>query len=314
VVNSHLYVAWAHNEGLISLFSFTGSGLIRNDEIDHFANDGVNFSGSNIAVENVYIHDAVEVNPGLGDQFYGIRNTGVYQTALQSNVTISRIKLIESIDASQTFNAALSGFLNSNGDITNFTIYDVLCACTGNDQFGTGNIHNALIANNSLMGGGSLNALQGHGGTTGPAGYPPSNVRIVNNIAPAYETDNNVQSITADHNISTINGAFNTAWIYCNGLTAAQTKYDCTTLMPTPGSVIAAPSGTGPNNYSDGIGMTNEYTTVYGSGSFPMSPQPNWTPLSGSPAKTYGGATLIPPLTDYNGATFTPPYSIGALN
>jgi hypothetical protein len=274
----------------------------------------VNFEGNNVAVENLYIHDTVLWNPGLGDQYYGIRNVGVYQTALQSNITIARIKLIESIDTSQLFNAPLSGFLNSNGDITNFTIYDVLCACTGNDIFGTGNIHNALIANNSLMGTGSLNALQGHGGSTGPAGYPPSNVRIVNNIAPAYETDNNVQSIIADHNISTINGAFNTAWIYCNGLTAAQTKYDCTTLMPTPGSVIAAPVGTGPNNTADGIGMTNEYTSVYGSGSFPMSPQPDWTPLSGSPAKTVGGAVLIPPLTDYNGAAFTPPYSIGGLN
>jgi hypothetical protein len=256
----------------------------------------------------------VLTDPFSGDQFYGIRNVGVYQTALQSNVTIARIKMIESIDANQLFNAPLSGFLNSNGDITNFTIYDVLCACSGNDVFGTGNIHNALIANNSLMGTGSLNALQGHGGSTGPAGYPPSNVRIVNNIAPAYELSNNIQSISTDHNISTINGTFNTAWFYCNGLTAAQTKYDCTTLMPTPGSVIAAPAGTGQNNTADGIGMANEFTAVYGSGSFPMSPQPDWTPLPGSPAKTYGGAVLIPPLTDYNGATFTPPYSIGALN
>jgi hypothetical protein len=64
----------------------------------------------------------------------------------------------------------------------------------------------------------------------------------------------------------------------------------------------------------DGIGQANEFTAVYGSGSFPMSPQPDWTPLPGSPAKTYGGAVLIPPLTDYNGSTFTPPYSIGALN
>jgi hypothetical protein len=312
VVDSHFYVIAAHNEGAIH--DLANNALVQNDEIDHYANDAVNFEGNNVAVENLYIHDTVLWNPGLGDQYYGIRNVGVYQTALQSNITIARIKLIESIDTSQLFNAPLSGFLNSNGDITNFTIYDVLCACTGNDIFGTGNIHNALIANNSLMGTGSLNALQGHGGSTGPAGYPPSNVRIVNNIAPAYETDNNVQSIIADHNISTINGAFNTAWIYCNGLTAAQTKYDCTTLMPTPGSVIAAPVGTGPNNTADGIGMTNEYTSVYGSGSFPMSPQPDWTPLSGSPAKTVGGAVLIPPLTDYNGAAFTPPYSIGGLN
>jgi hypothetical protein len=118
--------------------------------------------------------------------------------------------------------------------------------------------------------------------------------------------------VTADHNV--ITGLGNYGFVYSpwgvNGVNRNLYFND----NPTIGSVTIASSVSGVENIHDGLGQTNEFTSVPTAGSFPMSPAPNWTPKSGSPARTYGGAALIPPISDFNGLSFSPPYSIGALN
>ena len=228
--------------------------------------------------------------------------------------------MIESVDPSQPFHALISFYLNSCGDITNEVILDNLIAASGPQGIGNGNVHNFLIANNSSMNDGSgqdpeISLSQAHCGSTGPYGTPPSGGFVVNNIAPIFNNPNQ-NGVQTYNNISAPSGTGYSTWTYLN-------NWNVQFLGPTPGSVITVPSISGQQNLIDGgVGgaspQANEFTTVACSTTaFPCSPQPNWEPLSGSPAKTTGGVVILVngvPLTDFNGNVFAPPYSIGALN
>jgi len=220
---------------------------------------------------------------------------------------MARNQMIESLDAGQTTaHAQMNGYLSSCGDITNFLAIDNLFAGTANNGFAPGAIHNALIANNSVMFQG-IDVSIPHCGSTGPEGFFPTNVRVTNNLAGFFTTYGN--AVLVDHNIAT--GPSGNVWVYnafgigtIGGLVFQSTTTNALTPLPA----------VGPNNLMDGNGPANEYTAVPTSFSPAMSPAPNFTPKVGSPAKTTGGSSLTPPITDFNGATFAPPYSIGGLN
>lgn len=310
VVNSHVYVVQGHNIGAISIWA--SNTLTQNNEIDHFATDAVEYAGSGVAVRYNYVHDSVLTQ--TFDQYFMVDNVQDQGNGHQSNVTLDHNKVIESIDASQLLNAHLGLYLSSKGDVTNFTAYDNLFAGNGGG-LEVGTTHNTLIANNSLMGG-TINVEQGHAGIlgtgTGPVGAPPSNVRITDNLSSQMGlSGSGIINLQADHNIVT--NATGNPWTY-------EYIYSVIFLGATPGALttVAAKatstcgcSDTGVANLMDGFGPTNEFTAVPTGGSFPMSPQPDWTPKGGSQAKTMGAAVLIPPILDYNGATNG---SIGALN
>jgi hypothetical protein len=306
VVNSHVFVTNEANAEAIQ--TLASDALVMNNQIDHVATGAIEFSGSNTAIIGNTANDFVEAD--IDDQNYALQNIAFGQddgaaTFPQSNIYIHGNKFIESIDSAQLFNAQMNGYLSSCGDITNQVITDNLIAGTGQSGIAPGNTHNALIANNSVM----LQGIQlniAHCGSTGPEGNQPSNARITNNIATTFITGGS--NVQADHNISAAASGF--SYVFSSSATNGNVVFQST----TPGSVTAAPAGTGANNLTDGIGPTNEFTAVPTSGSFPFSPQPNFTPLSGSPAATMGGAVLIPPLTDFNGNSFTAPFPIGGLN
>jgi hypothetical protein len=313
LVNSHIYEAGA--PGLSAVEGNASSMLIQGNQIDHILSPAINFWGSNTAIGYNNIHDFVD--NGIGNyQKYAIENQqNIYAnpSAYQSNVYIYNNIMKESVDAGQAFQSLVSFYLNSCGDVTNFVIWDNLAAGGGGTGIGTGNSHNFVVANNSIMGSGTgqdpeYNFAQGHCGTTGPKGIPPSNGWVFNNIGPGFNNSNSA-AIQAYHNIIASSAIYQN-FTYYNGWLPV---YD----GPTPGSVITVEAASGQQNLIDGgVGganpEANEYTAVPAANSFPMNPQPDWTPKAGSPAKTAGAVQLIPPLPDYNGVT--PNNSIGALN
>jgi hypothetical protein len=309
VVNSHVYNVQGHNIGAINMWA--SNTLTANDEIDHFATDAIEYAGSNVAIRLNYVHDSVFTQPG--DIYFMINNVQDQGNGHQSNITIDHNKVIESIDAAQLLNAPLGFYISSKGDITNFTAYDNLFAGTGGG-LETGTTHNTLITNNSLMPG-VINVQQGHAGIlgtgTGPVGAPPSYVRITNNIASQIAlAGSGLINIQADHNIVTNTTGNPWVYEYVYSTIFLPANAGALTTVAAEATALCGCSDTGVSNLMDGFGAGNEFTAV--ASGFPMSP-PNWTPLSGSPAATMGGAVLIPPLTDYNGLAFTQPYNIGAL-
>jgi hypothetical protein len=314
--SSHIYeVGFAGLAGGVE--GESSSLLVQGNEIDHVLAPAINFNSNSTAIGSNNIHDFVD--NGIGNyQHYAIQNTqnGIITPSLyQSNLYLYKNVMVESVDASQTLHSLVSFFLNSCGDITNVMIVDNKAASSGASGIGTGNMHNFLVINNSMMNDGSgqdpeINLTQAHCGSTGPYGNPPSGGFVINNIAPIFNNPNQ-NGVQTYNNIAAPTGTFYSVWTYLN-------VWQQVFVGPTAGSVITLPSISGQQNYIDGgVGGTSPqahvYTTVACSTTaFPCSPQPDWTPIN--EARTVGGVQLIPPITDFNGATFTPPYSIGALN
>jgi hypothetical protein len=317
IVNSHIYVTHWNGTGAINVQA--NNSLVQNNQLDHFSNSGITYDASNVAILGNYIYDAF--NSGEFDYKGAVLGLSLLGNLIpHQNIYVSLNEIVDDLDPALPSPPALQGIIASNGDWTNLVITRNLIASSGCGSIVTGNAHNGLIANNSIVDGGnsslqpgcvpSIDVLQAHGGTTGPQGLIPSNIRITGNITPymAFAGSN----VTADHNV--ITGLGNYGFVYSpwgvNGVNGNLYFND----NPTIGSVTIASSVSGVENIHDGLGQTNEFTSVPTAGSFPMSPAPNWTPKSGSPARTYGGAALIPPISDFNGLSFSPPYSIGALN
>jgi hypothetical protein len=321
VVNSHIYVVGQHGGSGISLFG--GHALAQNNEVDHFDANAISYLASNVAVLHNNIHDVFDA--GIGDNHSAVQGLSTFGNVItQSNIFVCCNKIIDQIDPTfTTIQTYLNGISAFTGDWENVVLINNLIATSACTGVNTGTAHDGLVANNSVIDGGrtalepggcalGIVAAQGHSGTTGNVGLTASNIRVMNNIAPTLVYGGiNVQ---ADHNIGTFAGyqyTYSTANGPCSsGVTSSGACYEAY----VPGSFVAADAVSGINNYKEGRGQGSQFTTVPTPGSFPMSPIPNFTPLSGSPAKTVGGATLIPPLTDFNGAVFTPPYSIGGLN
>lgn len=322
IVNSQVYGTHEHNGA--SIEALAGKALVQNNEVHHFATSAIFYLGNNALGRN-YVHDLVET--GEGDQHIALQEVaspifGATGANFVSNVFVFGNKAIESIDPLQKFQGALHGILNDNADITNLVITDNLIAGNGCSGIEMGNIHNALIANNSLMGACAfIKIVIAHGGSTGPEGLGPSNVTAVNNIAPNLTWAGvNVQFYDNIDTSTSGTGFVYSAWGGTGNLVFGFNNTG--SVVPASTAASAWCSGAGPfcamsageTNILDGLGASNEFTSVPASGSFPMSPQPNWTLKAGSPAKTMGGVSFLPPIPDYNGVTFAPPYSIGALN
>ena len=321
LVNSHVYEA--SDNGLFGAVEGQVSSLfVQGNEIDHFYPIGVDYQMSNTAIGHNYFHDFVQTSQG--SQLYAIYNfidASLDHTKNQSNIYVYNNKHIESVDPSQTLGQAQSSFfLNSTGDITNLIVWDNLVAASNECGVCPGNSHNYVVANNSVMhtsGGQSpeIEMAQAHAGAagygTGPVGNPPSNGWVYNNSGPIYNNANS-NVIQTYHNIAAPDGSGFTAWNYTDQ------NWQVVDLGATAGTVITLPAGSGQQNLMDGgVGggapQANEFTTVAcTTTAFPCSPQPNWTPLPGSPAATAGGVQS-PLLADYNGVPFSAPYSIGAL-
>lgn len=312
LVNSHVYEVSRSGFGAVE--GESASILIQGNEIDHMFPTGIKFNQSNVAIGHNYVHDFVEAS--LGDPHYAVVNGqsgGLTPSLFQSNVYIYNNKMLESVDSGQTFQSAASFYLNTGGDITNFVAWDNLGAGGGSCAICTGNSHDFLVANNSFMFSGTgqnpnMNLSQEHNGGTGPIGLPPSNGWVFNNIANQFNNVNG-SGVQTYHNIAAPGATGFAVWVYTQ-------DWAQVFASPTPGSVTTLSSISGQQNLLDGgIGggapQANEFTAVPAANSFPMSPQPDWTPKTGSSAKTAGAIVTIPAIPDYNGITNN---SIGALN
>jgi hypothetical protein len=321
VINVH--VSGIHFKGSGAITVVANSMLVQNDEVDHFTAQGIQYNATGVAILGNYVHDVYNDNydGDLFDYKGAIQGIGAFPTLIrQHNIYIARNLITDGVDRLlPTPAAALQGIESTVGDWTNVVIIDNKIASSGCGALLTGNVHNALVANNSIIDGGdsslqpgcvpSLTVAQAHGGGTGPANLFPSNVRISNNLVPSlYFTGSNVQ---ADHNIQT--GLTGAGFIYSPWGIPAGNAPGLIYTGPVIGSVNPAPAAAGVTNLLDGLGAANEFTAVPVPASHPLAPL-NWALLPGSPAKTSGGASFIPPITDFNRAAFAPPYSIGALN
>jgi hypothetical protein len=319
LVNSHVYEVSLNGlfgavEGEVS------SLLVQGNEIDHFYPIGVNFMGNNVAIGKNNFHDFIQTSQG--SQQYAIFtfvDASLDHSKNQSNVYLYDNIGIENTDANllATFQGAMSFYLNSTSDITNFVAWGNLMSGGGSCAICPGNVHNAIIASNSSMYSGTgqqplMNFTQAHAGAggfgTGPVGNAPSNVWAFNNIANQFAFAQG--SVQGYYNIAAPATTGYANFVYRDG-------WNIQFFSPTPGSVVTVPAASGVQNLDDGgVGgadpQTNEFTSVPVAGSWPELPLPNFIPKVGSPAKSVGAIHLVPELPDYNGVT--PNNSIGALN
>jgi hypothetical protein len=334
IVNSHVFVV--RDPSNAAIFLGADDSLAQNNQVDYVSNSGIGYQASGVAILGNTVQNIF--NAGYGDSKAGVQGYSFNGAGVAfSNITISRNKITQDIDAALPPPPSFNGIVAYVGDWTNVSIYDNLIASSGNWSINAGNVHNGIIANNSTIDGkntaeenGQVLQLfvgQSDQGTAGHSGLISSNVRVTNNIAPTFQIfGSNVQ---ADNNIATSTYTGIGIWLfsyyggfgniaYAEATPGTITNAPNAPLIPgapglPPTATVAGPA-IGTTNYLDGLDQQDVFTAVPMAGSVPMSPAPNWAPVSGSLALTLGGATLVPPFTDFNGTPFSgPPYVIGAL-
>jgi hypothetical protein len=296
MTNSHIYVTHEQGGGAVQLFA--NSSLFMNNEIDHFANDAIDYGASNLAIVHNNMHDVVQVNDGDHlDAIQGSLPNG--GEAPEVNIYIAYNWIENQPDPALPLPAYLQGIDAFDGDWTNVVVVNneiQTSSCWGIVE---GSVHNGIIANNSVIDG--LVAVDEPGCVpevqvdNSHEGAPANNVRIFNNIAPNFGYWG--AGVTADHNVATT--ITQAQFVYADA--AGNNVFE----GPALGQVTPASALSGVGNVKDGMTPAGsyEFVAIPVAGSFPSAPLANFTLLPNAPARTAGTALGAPP-TDFNGAPF----------
>jgi hypothetical protein len=278
VTNSHV---WGTNQN-IALFA--NNSLAQNNESDHFADDGMDYGASNIAIINALIHDSVDMGNGAHrDGIQGEEPSGPNPAATpgvqpESGIYLTRNTVIAGpTDPANPFPSYIQTIDAYDGDWTNVLAENnivVGSSCHGIDEE---SIHNGAILNNTVLDTGIAAFDSGCDPqiivTTSHEGGESNNVLISGNIAPGVNFDGN--DLTTSNNV--VYGAEVPAFHFC--LTAPNSA--CTAPggeSVTAGVVAAAQTPTA--NVLDGKGAANEFTSIV--------PPYNLALLAGAPGLTAG--------------------------
>jgi len=179
--------------------------LFSGNEIDHFGDDGIDYSASNILIAKNYIHDDLDL--GNGAHMDGMQGyPGAY-----TNVVIDSNRVIRQTNPNLPFPTYLMAIDAFDGDWTNLTVTNnvvVTSSCWG---IGFASVHGGKIVNNTVLDDGSAFTKNAAGKVVCHPGIGVSDkthqgsssndVIIRNNIASAlgiYDLD---PDMTMDHNI-----------------------------------------------------------------------------------------------------------------
>ena len=137
----------------------TGAGLLANqllfsnNQIDHFGDDGLDYGANNLAITHNNIHDNLDIGDGNHEDamqgVIGIPTPGVTENNFQ-NILIDSNLIVRQTDPELAFPTYLQGIDAFNSAWTNVTVTNnvvITSACWGIHYV---NIHNSLIANNTL--------------------------------------------------------------------------------------------------------------------------------------------------------------------
>ena len=179
--------------------------LFSGNEIDHFGDDGIDYSASNILIARNYIHDDLDL--GNGAHMDGMQGyPGAY-----TNVVIDSNRVIRQTDPNLPFPTYLMAIDAFDGDWTNLTVTNnvvVTGSCWG---IGFASVHGGKIINNTVVDDGSAFTKNAAGKVVCHPGIGVSDkthqgsssndVIIRNNIANALGVYGEDPNMTMDHNI-----------------------------------------------------------------------------------------------------------------
>jgi Right handed beta helix region len=179
--------------------------LFSGNEIDHFGDDGIDYSASNILIARNYIHDDLDLANGAhmdGMQGY----PGAY-----ANVVIDSNRVIRQTDPNLPFPTYLMAIDAFDGDWTNLTVTNnvvVTSSCWG---IGFASVHGGKIVNNTVLDDGSAFTKNATGKVVCRPGISVSDkthqgsssndVIIRNNIANGLGIYDEDPNMTMDHNV-----------------------------------------------------------------------------------------------------------------
>lgn len=274
---------------------FADNSLVQNNEIDHFSDDGLDYGASNIAILRNNIHDNQSNGDGSHeDAIQGQEPSGPNPPGLayqpEVNIWIAYNRVSRKDDPALTFETYLQGIDEFDGDWTNVIVEGnqvVTSSCWG--VMGE-SVHNGLFANNSVIDTGIAADEPGCTpeiavGALSHEGLASTNVLVVNNIGPSIGLSYFLGG-TLSHNIAT--GPTQPSFVTQNAAGAYTFE----------GWAVGAvtPSATGNGNLRDGLGQTNEFTSVVAPFDFTLKPS--------APAMTAGTASGGP-VTDAKGALYS---------
>jgi hypothetical protein len=215
---------------------FANNILFDHNEIDHAAEDMLDFGGNNLIITHVREHDGVTAgdgnhNDGMQGQAgalsiaalnAGVKYNQFMNVLIDSNTVIRRTDPNLSLPSPQ----GLQGIDAFDADWTNITVTNnvvISRTCWG---ISFASVHNGLFANNTVVDDGDTFVVEPNCtstfavGNNSHQGTATSNTRISNNLADTFELAVNATTgVTADHNVALnfyqgFQGYINGVWSY----------------------------------------------------------------------------------------------------
>lgn len=210
VTNSHIFNVRA-GAGL-----YANNSLFSGNTIDHFGDDGIDYSANDIAITHNSVHDNFSIGDGNHeDGMQGVIGPIAAGVPVNhySNILIDSNSVIRQTDPKIAFPTYLQGIDAFDADWTNVTVTNnvvVTGACQG---IALSSIHSSLIAGNTVMNdpnfvsAGCTAAIE-VGGLT-HEGTASTNVRVTSNLANKFSIQaQGDTAVTYDNNVATTAGAF----------------------------------------------------------------------------------------------------------
>jgi hypothetical protein len=272
--------------------------IFSNNQIDHFADDGIDFAASNLAITRNDLHDNLDIGDGNHEDamqgVIGFLAPGATVNRFQ-NVLIDSNLVIRQTDPELSFPTYLQGIDAFDSDWTNVTVTNnvvITSACWGIDF---SSIHNGLIANNTVVEDG-LVATPGctasvSVGDKTHEGSSSSNTVVRNNLASRLSVYNLDSGVVADHNVAMCCASPESTW-YVNGVVQ---------FIGKPGTYTNG-------NIIDSGGAKSEFLNFN-----PSTLTYNVMLKSGAQAIGAGTATGAPTV-DILGVARAAPYAVGAYS
>jgi hypothetical protein len=274
----------------------SNSSLFSNNVIDHFGDDGIDYSASNLAITHNTLHDNLDIGDGNHEDAMqgtiGLLAGGVALNTFQ-NLLIDSNLIVRQTDPRLAFPTYLQGIDAFDADWTNVTVTNnvvVTSACQG---ISFASIHNGLIANNTVVADGLVSspgcaAPINVGGAT-HEGQLSTNTVVRNNLSSQLNVDTRNSGVIMDHNVAMCCTGPEISW-YVGGVV----------------QYLAAPGTYANGNIIDTGGAKGEFLNFN-----PSTLTYTVMLKSGSQAITAGTAAGAPTI-DIAGYARTTPFPVGA--
>ena len=280
------------------------NSVFSNNEINYFADDGLDYAASNLRLTHNYIHNSFSTANGIHtDAMQGQNGALAPGIAYNqfSNILIDSNTIIRQTDPNLQFGQYLQGIDAFDEDWTNVTITNNVVVTSSCYGVWLSSIHNSLIANNTAVNDGLL-STPGCVPTTGVGdktheGPSSSNTVVRNNITPALAIANFNSGVEADHNVI----------LCCNGQTAALMLWTVNGVSQFNSRSGLYNNGPNVNDIIDRLGPTGEFIN--------FSPSTlTYNVMLKPGAQAFGAGSAVGPLIDILGYTRAPPYAAGAYS